>query len=78
MCLFTFIGLALSLEQLPQVCAPDTILLLDISGSMKGSGYQELKDAAVDFVNSECYQIPLPKCFNKRKTFIGIEGYSKI
>jgi hypothetical protein len=30
---------------------------------------------AVDFVNSECHQILLPKCFNKRQTSIGIEGY---
>jgi hypothetical protein len=29
----------------------------------------------VDFVNSECHQILLPKCFNKRQTSIGIEGY---
>jgi hypothetical protein len=42
---------------------------------MKDSGYNELKDAAVDFVNSECHQILLPKCFNKRQTSIGIEGY---
>jgi hypothetical protein len=40
---------------------------------MKDSGYKELKDAAVDFVNSECHQILLPKCFNKRQTSIGIE-----
>jgi len=26
---------------------------------MKDSGYKELKDAAVDFVNSECHQILL-------------------
>ena len=30
----------------------------------------------MDFVNSECHQILLPNCFNKRQTFIGIEGHS--
>ena len=64
------------MTQLPQACAPDTILLLDISGSMIDSGYKELKNAAMDFVNSECHQILLPNCFNKRQTFIGIEGHS--
>ncbi|XP_063442152.1 uncharacterized protein LOC134722461 [Mytilus trossulus] len=46
-------GDRLSLVELPQVCAPDTILLLDLSGSMKGTAFIDMKDAVNDFLDKE-------------------------
>ncbi|CAC5390947.1 unnamed protein product [Mytilus coruscus] len=44
-------GERLSLDELPQVCAPDTILLLDLSGSMKGTAFIDMKAAVHDFLD---------------------------
>lgn len=53
----------LTLQELPQVCAPDTILLLDISASMKGDAFKEMKAAVHDFLDSKL-NICLLVCFS--------------
>lgn len=48
-----FLGSNLSLEELQMQCAPDTILLLDISGSIKGSAYTDLLNFVSDLLDSK-------------------------
>lgn len=51
--IFQIVGQKLTLEELPQVCAPDTIILIDLSGSVKGTAVADIKAAVHDFLDSK-------------------------